>query len=96
LKKETIMDLLEYMLNAANSASRKLPIRNGKTRKDHRSGSHSRRLDNRQKRGDYDRELASCKKTRSIMSESFPTMACNGKKNRHRYTGKGNQTVIIG
>jgi hypothetical protein len=63
----------------------------GKTKKDKASGAHARRLDNQQARANW-----SNRSNNDRSNANFPTMTCNGKKNRHRYTGKGNQTVIIG
>lgn len=59
-------------------------IRIGKTAKDHNSGAHSNRFKNRAARVSW-----------YMNRDAFPKTACNGKKNRHRYTGKGNKTVML-
>jgi len=62
-------------------------VRTGKTLKDRKSGATQRRLDNRQARVDWQQDFTATSKT-------FPRHACNGKKNRFRYTGKGNTVVF--
>jgi hypothetical protein len=65
-------------------------VRHGKTKKDRASGANERRATNRSLREEWMRD-----DPRSIVRVPFPRHACNGKKNRSRWTGKGNRTVII-
>lgn len=62
-------------------------IRLGKTAKEHRNGSHGRRFTNREARNVW------CNDPNRSQA-NFPYTACNGKRNRSRWTGKGNTTVI--
>jgi len=60
------------------------PWRVGKTEKDRRSGAFMRNENNKAARRDWKR------------GEPWPFHTCNGKRNRHRWTGKGKKTVILG
>lgn len=62
-------------------------IRWGKTEKDHQSGAWGNRFENRRQREAW-------QKDNRATNASFPKTACNGKKNRHRWTGKGNTTIV--
>jgi len=59
--------------------------RQGKTAKDRASGASARSSSNKSARVTWQHDAKT----------AFPTTSCNGKKNRHRYTGKGNTTVIL-
>lgn len=63
-------------------------VRRGKTRRDHGSGSHARHLANKDTRSFYYKESAGKR-------GPFPWHTCNGKRNRHRWTGKDKQTIIL-
>lgn len=65
-------------------------MRIGKTRKDHESGAHARRIANRQARAAWNNSRDSAGKM-----DPFPVSACNGKRNRHRVTGKKGETVFL-
>lgn len=58
-----------------------------KTRRDRDGGYAARRAANRDARNAY------CQK-QSAKNSEFPTYACNGKKNRYRYTGKNGETIF--
>lgn len=62
-------------------------IRLGKTGKEHRNGAHGRRIAHRQARAEWSNNPA---RTQA----NFPYKVCNGQRNRTRWTGKGNQTII--
>ena len=57
----------------------------GKTEKDRSSGAKERRDHNLALRVEWEHDPKSTR---------FPKVACNGKKNRHRWTGKGGNTVV--
>jgi len=63
--------------------------RKGKTAKDKKTGAWSNRFDNRKMRDNWGNDSKSTNNT-------FPREACNGKKNRYRYTGKEGKTVFTG
>ena len=67
-------------------------MRVGKTAKDRASGAYARSVDNQKARAAWSQQdrLAGGK-----LEEPFPRLTCNGKKNRTRWTGKGNTTVIV-
>jgi len=56
----------------------------GKTKKDHKSGAHSRCISNKQERGDWQRNHR-----RDSGLDNFPWHTCNGKRNRTRMAVKG-------
>ncbi len=58
--------------------------RKGKTAKDRASGASARNEGNKSARVAWQHDNKA----------SFPIVSCNGKKNKHRFTGKGNTTVI--
>ena len=58
----------------------------GKTAKDRASGASQRNHENKLARVEFDQQ------TRSH-PVAFPKHACNGKKNRSKYTGSGNRVV---
>jgi hypothetical protein len=62
-------------------------IRAGKTAKDRKSGATERRFMNRAARVEWEQDVRATNAT-------FPKHDCNGKKNRSRWTGKGNKTII--
>ena len=62
-------------------------VRTGKTERDRASGAPQRRADNRRAREAFMQQTKSS-------PEKFPTAACNGKKNRHRWTGKNGNTIV--
>lgn len=64
-------------------------IRTGKTEKDRKSGAKERAAANMAARREFDQQ------TRNS-PVPFPVHACNGKKNRHRWTGKCDITVVRG
>ena len=61
----------------------------GKTTKDRASGASQRNHENKLARMEFDQQT-------SQHPVSFPVHACNGQKNRSRFTGKGNKTIIRG
>ncbi len=65
-------------------------VRIGKTARERESGVHENRFANRDLRVSWQHEASGKAKV------AFPATACNGKKNRHRWTGKGGKTVLAG
>ena len=59
-------------------------MRPGKTAKDHKSGAWGNRFVNRDLRTAWMQDAKT----------AFPIGTCNGKKNRRRWTGKGNLTIV--
>lgn len=59
-------------------------VRRGKTKKDLLSGASERCISNRRRRDTW-----------CVEGGVFPREVCNGKKNRHRITGRGGSTVFI-
>jgi len=64
-------------------------MRLGKTARDKARGVWDNRFKNRQLRVEWQNQ------TRGKVMTPFPKLACNGKRNRHRFTGKGGKTVIL-
>lgn len=62
----------------------------GKTAKERASGVHANRFNNRVRRAAWQHSQHSPGPT-----DPFPVTACNGKRNRHRVTGKGGETVYL-
>jgi hypothetical protein len=56
----------------------------GKTEKDKASRAHSRAIENRQARADWQNS-----------GGAFPYAHCNGKRNKTVFTGKGNRQVML-
>jgi len=65
-----------------------LKVRKGKTAKDRASGAKERSMSNRAARVEFDQQT-------SNSPVPFPKHACNGKKNRSRYTSKEGHTVVL-
>ena len=65
-------------------------IRIGKTEKDRKNGAFARNTLNKRTRADYQLEVM----LNPRGTHTFPHRTCNGKKNRHRFTGKNNTTII--
>lgn len=63
-------------------------FRAGKTAREHKSGVHENRFRNQEARRIWDNEPRSSNST-------FPSLSCNGKKNRSRITGKGGKTIFL-
>lgn len=59
-------------------------VRIGKTAKERASGVHGNRFANMAARVAWQRD-----------NGDFPTTACNGKRNRHRITGKEGKAVFL-
>lgn len=62
-------------------------IRLGKTRREHQSGVHQNRFNNRAARVAW--------QNTTDKNPVFPHSACNGKRNRYRITGKEGKTIIL-
>lgn len=77
---------MSYFINTNN--------RKGKTQKDLNSGSTARNQQNKREREAWFQAQGMLPST--MRGKNFPVTTCNGKKNHHRYTGKGNITVICG
>lgn len=58
--------------------------RKGKTAKDRANGAKGKNQQNKDMRASWQNDTK---------STSFPSSACNGKRNRYQWTGKGNETV---
>lgn len=61
-------------------------VREGKTKRDKRTGSHRNRFANRADRVAWQHGTGADSPTQN----NFPYKSCNGKRNRTRWTGKGN------
>ena len=64
----------------------KARIRVGKTVKDHKTGAWSNRFANRAARVSWQQD--------TNRNAVFPRQACNGKANRHRWTGKKGVVIV--
>lgn len=86
-------DLIRWAAQAAMGSEREARLeakrrtirREGKTARDHASGSHGGHLDNKLERSEYYRDSK---------NNSFPWHTCNGKRNRQRWTGRNHQEII--
>lgn len=72
------------------AASQGVP-RVGKTARDRQSGYFARRMANRDARNEYIRK---CVSEVNLSNLAFPYHACNGQRNRSRWTGKNNKAVF--
>ncbi len=78
-------------LDKKKKKEKDLRPRKGKTQKDVESGAKQRNHENKQARVAWQEQCRGNK----LREQSFPITSCNGKKNRHRVTGKGNTTIIL-
>jgi hypothetical protein len=72
--------------NAEKKVKRKI-YRVGKTRRDRNAGRQLQNEENKMLRREYQKDTSSRK--------TFPWHTCNGKKNRHQYTGKGGKQILV-